>query len=78
MSENDFTPVRAELPLDGQEAFRLASFGIEYVPVYVPVVADPDCADALFYMRSLHWDYDRWRDQGGTGPMPAPHRFIAP
>jgi hypothetical protein len=21
--------------------------------------------------------YDRWRDQGGTGPMPAPHRLCA-
>ncbi len=37
-------PLMAELPLDGQEAFRLASFGIEYVPSYAPVTFDRDCA----------------------------------
>lgn len=38
-----FTPIRAELPLDGLEAFRLASFNIEYVPQYAPIVMDQDC-----------------------------------
>lgn len=36
------TPLRAELPLDGLEAFRLASFGIEYAPQYAPVMVDEE------------------------------------
>lgn len=45
-----FTPLKAELPLDGLEAFRLASFGIEYVPQYAPVVVDRYCATNAFYV----------------------------
>ena len=41
---SDFLPVRAELPLDALEAFRLASFGIEYQPVYVVPQMDAECA----------------------------------
>ena len=33
-SETEWTPLRAELPLEPLDAFRLASFGIEYVPRY--------------------------------------------
>jgi len=43
-------PLPAELPLDGLEAFRLASFGIEYVPQYAPVIVDTDCADARLFL----------------------------
>lgn len=35
------TPVRAPLPLTAEDAFRCASFGIEYVPTLVPLVYDP-------------------------------------
>lgn len=41
---SNFQPYRAELPLDPLEAFRLASFGIEYVPQYAPVMMDRHCA----------------------------------
>lgn len=35
-----WTVVRAELPLGPLEAFRLASFGIEYVPQYIEIHLD--------------------------------------
>lgn len=43
------TPFRAELPLDGLEAFRLASFGLEYVPQYAPVMVDAHNAANRWY-----------------------------
>lgn len=50
------TPLRAELPLDGLEAFRLASFGLEYVPQYAPVTVDEDCNLArVFNIPAEHW-----------------------
>jgi hypothetical protein len=42
-------PLRAELPLEPLEAFRLASFGIEYVPRYAPVMVDRHALEAA------HW-----------------------
>ena len=37
-------------------AFRLASFGIEYVPQYAPVVVDRDCVTSrLFSVRDDHY-----------------------
>lgn len=51
------TPLRAELPLDGLEAFRLASFGIEYVPQYGEVRWDADCAAyRWFAVAASDWD----------------------
>ena len=36
-------PLTVELPLHPLEAFRIASFGLEYVPQYAPVMVDRDC-----------------------------------
>lgn len=45
MDREGFTSVRVELPLDGLEAFRLASFNIEYAPEFAPLAWDRDCVD---------------------------------
>lgn len=50
-------PLKAEIPLDGLEAFRLASFGIEYVPQYAPLYWDRHTLAAKWF--SLHGD--RWQ-----------------
>jgi hypothetical protein len=42
-------PVRVEVPLKPLEAFRLASFGIEYVPEYVALRWDKYCAGNALY-----------------------------
>jgi len=66
----DWTPCRAELPLDPMEAFRLASFGIAYVPQYAPLMMDPDCSANRFYNWNgasgpTEW---RWQSYPPTGP----------
>lgn len=43
-------PLKAELPLDPLEAFRLASFSIEYVPRYAPIVWDKEVANARWFV----------------------------
>ena len=58
----DWTPYRAELPLDPLEAFRLASFGIEHVPQYAPLMMDPDCYANRFYGLNR----DQWVSLGSS------------
>lgn len=62
MSE-PWTPMRAELPLDGLEAFRLASFGIEYVPRSGLIVMDSVCAaNGWFSVSGATWEHMRAKD----------------
>jgi hypothetical protein len=44
-----FTTFVCEKPLQPLEAFRLASFGIEYVPVLIPVRWDRDSYGSRLY-----------------------------
>lgn len=47
-------PFYAELPIDGLEAFRLASFGIPHEPQYAPLTVDRDCDyNRMFCLMSL-------------------------
>lgn len=51
-------PLKAELPIRDQEAFRLASFGINYVPQYAEVRSDRHCDTARwFYLSGDTWTH---------------------